>query len=107
MSRDAVMKFFEAIQKDEVIVVRLRALEGDFDAFARLAAELGREREFVFEPSDVREVLDALAAKAEGGLSDGELSAVSGGTGQFGAFRPTYVCRVVGLPGRTLTCLGA
>jgi len=79
MSKDSVMKFFEAVRKDEAIVERLRALEGDTVAFARLSAELGRERGFAFEPSDVREAIEALARKNAAELSDRELSAVAGG----------------------------
>jgi bacteriocin-like protein len=81
MSKDTVMKFFEAVQKDEAIAERLRAISKNVDAFARLSAELGREREFTFEPSDVREALDALARKSAAELSDKDLSAVSGGVG--------------------------
>ena len=79
MSKDSVMKFFETVRSDEAAVARLRALEGDTVAFARLSAELGRERGFAFEPSDVREALDALVRKAGGELSNQDLSAVAGG----------------------------
>ncbi len=79
MSSENVKKFFEAVRKDEKAVERLRALETDVEAFSRLSAELGRERGFAFEPSDVRELLESLGGKAEGQLSDKELAAVSGG----------------------------
>jgi hypothetical protein len=81
MSKDTVMKFFDAIRSDEAIVERLRAISKDVDAFARLSVDLGRERGFAFEPSDVREALDALVRKAEGELSDRDLAAVAGGGG--------------------------
>lgn len=81
MSKDSVTKFFEAVRKDEAIVERLRAISEDVDDFARLSAELGRERGFAFEPSDVREALDALARKNAAELSEKDLSAVAGGGG--------------------------
>jgi hypothetical protein len=81
MIHDHVMKFFQDVRTDEAAVARLRAQGGDPDTFARLAADLGRERGFAFEPSEVREALDAIGAKAEGGLSEQELSAVAGGGG--------------------------
>ncbi len=81
MRSENVKKFFEAIQKDEKAVERLRALETDVDAFARLAVELGRERGFAFEPSEVQEALAAAAGNSAGELSDQELLAVSGGMG--------------------------
>jgi hypothetical protein len=79
MTQDNVMKFFEAVRTDETTTERLRAVSENVGDFARLAADLGRERGFAFEPSDVQETLDALAAKREGELSDQELSAVAGG----------------------------
>ena len=81
MSKDSVMNFFEAVRKDEAIVERLRAISEDVDAFARMSAELGRERGFAFEPSDVREALDALVRKNAAELSEKDLSAVAGGGG--------------------------
>ncbi len=108
MSKDSVLKFFEAIQKDEVLVARLRALEGEFDAFARLSAELGREQGFAFEPSEVQQALAAAAGTPAGELSDQELLAVSGGTGfNNWGWRPTLACRVVGTGGwcGTMTCV--
>ncbi len=79
MSKDSVIGFFEAARTDEVTTERLRAVAGDVEAFSRLASDLGRDRGFIFEPSDVREAFDALAAGPAGELSDAELSAVAGG----------------------------
>jgi len=83
MTQDNVMKFFEAVRTDETTTERLRAVSENVDDFARLAADLGRERGFAFEPSDVQETLDALARKNAEELSDQELSAVAGGAGYF------------------------
>jgi predicted ribosomally synthesized peptide with nif11-like leader len=83
MTQDNVMKFFEAVRTDETTTERLRAVSENVDEFARLAADLGRERGFAFEPSDVQETLDALARQNAEELSDQELSAVAGGGGYF------------------------
>jgi len=79
MSQETVMRFFEAVRKDEAVSERLRAVSENIDEFARLSADLGRERGFAFGPSDVRETLDALSRQNPGKLSDRELSAVAGG----------------------------
>ncbi len=103
MSRDAVMRFFEAIRAEEEVVRHLRPLEADLDAFARLSAELGRARGFSFDPSEVREVLDAVAKKAGEELSDRELSAVAGGGWTFNF--PSFGCRGTLGPGKTAGCM--
>jgi predicted ribosomally synthesized peptide with nif11-like leader len=100
MTQDNVMKFFEAVRTDETTTERLRAVSENVGDFARLAADLGRERGFAFEPSDVQETLDALARQNAEELSDQELSAVAGG-GVF--FRPpTLTIPSIGCP--TMAC---
>jgi hypothetical protein len=92
MSRESVTKFFEAVRTDEAVVERLRALSDDTVEFARVSAELGRARGFAFEPTDVRDVLNALVEKFLTELSDQDLSAVSGG----GAVSAMPNCLAVG-----------
>ena len=102
MSKDAVLKFFETVRKDEAIVERLRAISENVDAFARLSVELGRERGFAFEPSDVTEALDALARKNAAELSEKDLSAVAGG----GGITAIPYCAVGGGGGASGGCTG-
>jgi predicted ribosomally synthesized peptide with nif11-like leader len=91
MNQDSVARFFESVRTDDAVAERLRAASENGDQFARLAAELGQERGFTFEPADVTEALAAIAATREGELSEQELSAVAGGTFfwvAYGAVRP-------------------
>ncbi len=94
MSSEAVKKFFEAVKSDPATAERLRALEGDPDAFTRRAVELGGQRGFAFEPSDVRKLLEELTPKANAELSEEELSAVAGGVCAT-SYQPTRGCRTV------------
>ena len=97
MSRDTVRGFFESVEGDKATTERLRAVNEDIDAFSRLASDLGRERGFSFEPSDVREELDAIAGNAASELSDDELSAVAGGRCRKVCMQPDtkWICAYV------------
>jgi hypothetical protein len=87
MSQHSVMAFFEAVRTEETVVERMRAASENADAFARLASDLGRERGFVFEPSEVKAAIDSLAAKSGGELPDKDLADVAGGAYMYFTLR--------------------
>jgi hypothetical protein len=91
------MQFFEAIRDEAAPVEQFRAAAESANDFVQGSARLGRERGFIFEPSDVTATLDALTRKNETELSEGDLSAVAGG---FVARQNTGACLGSGGPGR-------
>ena len=81
MSQETVMKFFEAVAKDEAVTRRLHSVGENVDEFADLSADLGRQRGFAFEPSDVRAAITSWLARQPRELDDRALAALSGGAG--------------------------
>jgi predicted ribosomally synthesized peptide with nif11-like leader len=92
MSQETATSFFEAIRQNEALTSQLSALSGDVEAFARAAVEAGQRQGFVFDASDVRMALAAVAKQNAPELSEEDLSAVAGGFGSLAVGQNTGTC---------------